>query len=402
MRQVNGHGAELTALLIAPDRAMAEQLESTLAAGRAFQVVAEMRSYPPRQILDIRLRQFAPEVVLLDVASDFALAAELIRGLSQMQPPVHVVGLHWRSDPEVLLATLRAGATEFLYAPFDPAGQREAALRIRRLRQPGAGPCCEPGKLLVFASAKPGSGASTLALQTAVALRRLSGQRVLLGDFDYMAATASFYLGLQPVSWPAEGAVAGADSPEASWGALIQQAHGIEVLPAPSPSGCDPIEPARLHDFCEYARSHYQWAVLDLPPIFHRWSLLALSESDQGFVVTGLDLPGLHMARKALRMLAQLGFARERIQVLVNRSGKGDELRISDLEKVINCPAHASFPNDYVSIERVLTLGRPLEPDCELGRAVEEFASRLCGASLGGKTRVGMAVGALPALSQST
>lgn len=398
MRQPNGPGPELTALLIAPDRALAEELTHKLAEGRAFQVVADLRSYPPRQTLEIRLRQFAPEVVLLDVASDFAAAAELIRCLSQARPPVHVVGLHSRSDPEILLAALRAGATEFLYAPFDAAAQREAALRIRRLRHAEPEARRDPGKLVTFASAKPGSGASTLASQTAFALRRMTGQRVLLVDFDFMGATTSFYLGVQPARWPAEPG----GSPEFPWAAAIEQAHGLEVLPAPEVSAADPIEASRLHDFCEYARSLYDWVILDLPPIFHRLSLLALSECDQGFMVTGLDLPSLHMARKAVQMLGQLGFARERFQILVNRSSKADGLRISDLEKVINCPAHASFPNDHVSIERMLTLGRPLDPGCELGRAIEEFAGRLSGVSQSGKKRSPLALNALPVFSQGT
>ena len=43
---------------------------------------------------------------------------------------------------------------------------------------------------------KPGSGASTLAMQTAYALRRASGKRVLLADFDLMAGSLGFYLKL--------------------------------------------------------------------------------------------------------------------------------------------------------------------------------------------------------------
>jgi len=401
VERTNGHAGELTALLIAPDRALAEALLRSLPEAGVFQILAELRSYPPRQTLEIRLRQFAPEVLLLDVASDFATAAELIRSLSHHRPPVHVVGLHLRNDPDALLGALRAGASEFLYAPFEPAAQREAAARIRRLRQPEAGAAREPGKLLVFASAKPGSGASTLASQVAFALRRLTGRRVLVADLDLLGATISFYLRLAPSAWMREALAEGDRFEPNRWRAMVEHAHGLDVLPAPPAPPSEAVEPGRFHDFCEYARRLYDWVILDLPAIFHRLSLLALSECDRGFLVTTLELPSLHLARKAIRLLGQLGFSRDRFQVLVNRSGKGDAVRIQDLEKVINCPAEADFPNDYFSLERMLTLGQPLDPEGELGRAVEQFAGRLAGVAAGETKRSGLLPNALPALSQS-
>ncbi len=402
MTQPNGQGPELTALLIAPDRDLAAALTRSLPEARAFQILADLRSYPPRQTLEIRLRQYAPEVVLVDVASDFGVAVELIRCLSHQRPPVHVVGLHVRNDPDALLGALRAGATEFLYAPFEAGAQQEAAARIRRLRQPEAAPQRQPGRVVAFASAKPGSGASALASQTAFALQRLSGRRVLVADLDLMSGTISFYLKLKPGAWLVEALTDSGRMDPARWSWLVENAHGLDVLPAPLSPAVEPLDPARLHELCEYARQLYDWVILDLPTIFQRFSLLALSECDQGFLVTTLELTSLHLARKAVRMLTHLGFARERVQVLVNRTGKDDGLRLPDLEKVIQSPAQASFPNDSVSLERMLALGEPLTPESELGKAVEEFAGRLAGVVQSEKKRGGVVLDALPIFSQSS
>ncbi|MCX6625406.1 MAG: pilus assembly protein CpaE, partial [Acidobacteria bacterium] len=54
----------------------------------------------------------------------------------------------------------------------------------------------EMGKVIVFSSAKPGSGASTMAAQTAFALKKISNRRVLLADFDLLGGTIGFYLKL--------------------------------------------------------------------------------------------------------------------------------------------------------------------------------------------------------------
>src|SRR5262245_19549258 len=88
----------ITALLIAPDRALADAFLGTLPQTRAFQILADLKSYPPRQTVEIRARQLKPNVVLLDLASDLNAAVDLIRYIVTLTPQVHVVGLHTAND----------------------------------------------------------------------------------------------------------------------------------------------------------------------------------------------------------------------------------------------------------------------------------------------------------------
>src|SRR5687767_13166466 len=161
---------ELTALLIAPDRQLADQFLASLQGGKRFQILADLKSYPAQQALDIRLRQMKPDVVLLDLGSDLEAASALIPMVVAARPAAHVIGLHPNNNADAIVRSLRLGATEFLYAPFDQQIQTEVVARIRRMRQPEpAAMEREMGKVVAFSSAKPGSGASTLASQTALA-----------------------------------------------------------------------------------------------------------------------------------------------------------------------------------------------------------------------------------------
>src|SRR5215467_3857027 len=136
MARASNSQTELTSLVIAPNRELAQMFAATLPTTRAFHILAEMKSYPPAQTLDIRLRQLRPDLVFLDLATDLEKAAELIEFVATVKPPVYVVGLHTHNDSDAILRSLRAGATEFLYAPFDAEMQREALGRIARLRKP--------------------------------------------------------------------------------------------------------------------------------------------------------------------------------------------------------------------------------------------------------------------------
>src|SRR6266851_6087419 len=171
---------QIAALLIAPNRDLAQQFTAALTDTHAFQILADLKSYPPPQTLEIRARQLKPDVVLLDLSTDLATAVELIRFIVGLTPPVHVLGLHTSNDSQAILQSLRAGATEFLCAPFDPAIQRAAVARLRRLCAPEPVAPAKTGQVIAFSSAKPGSGASTVATQTAFALQRLTGKRILL------------------------------------------------------------------------------------------------------------------------------------------------------------------------------------------------------------------------------
>jgi pilus assembly protein CpaE len=391
--------SELSAVLIAPNRELAHQFRQTLPETRAFQILADLKRYPSEQTLEIRLRQLRPEVVLLDLSADLETAEALIQLMAAYRPPVHIIGLHHSNDPEMVLRALRLGAGEFLCAPFDPAVQREAAAAILRLRQLDSQAQSEPGTLIAFSSAKPGSGASILACQLALALKKATNGRVLLADLDLTGGTVAFYLGLRHRYSFLDALDRSEQMDPSIWNSLVVQGRGVDVLPAPGVPNDVAVEPGRLRQVLEQAKRLYDWTILDLPAIFHRTSLLALAESDRAFLISTSELSSLHLARKAVSLLRQLGIGKDRLQVLVNRVDRGDGMSSSDMEKIFDCPVERCFPNDYASLHRVVTLGQPLEGDCALGKAVDEFARGLGGTARSERRGTGFLLDACPALA---
>ena len=377
MRSRSQNEAEITALLIAPNRQLAQQFLDTLPQTRAFQILADLKSYPPHQTLDIRARQLKPNIILLDLATDLPAAMDLIRWISAFNPPVHVVGLHTSNDSQVILQTLRAGASEFLYAPFDLATQREAIARLRRLVLPEPVVASEGGHAIAFASTKPGSGASTISTQTAFALERITGKRVLLADCDLTGGTIGFYLKLTH-NYSLVDALQHAEHLDpALWNSLTVNYGGVDILPAPAAPYADAVDPARMRMLLDQARHLYDWVVVDLPTVFNRVSLVAISECERAFLISTAELPSLHLTRKALTMLDQLGFPKERIHVVVNRVSRRDSMGSEHIEGLFGCKVHASLPSDYFSLHRVVTLGQPLGAEGDLGKAIESLAARL-------------------------
>lgn len=390
---MTARGPALTALSIVPDRALGAQLSAAISSTGIFQILSQFSSYPSHQALEIRLRQTKPDVILLDVATDLEVACELIRSVSSLNPHIHIVGLHVRNDSDAVLKSLRMGASEFLYAPFDARIQNEAATRLRRLLEPSPAENIKPGTVIAFASAKAGSGASTLAAQTAFAIRRATGKRVLLADFDLMGGMIGFYLKLTNTKSLLDALAAAEQLNDGVWPEFVALAEGLDVLPAPETPYAGRVDGARLHAVLEHARMNYDWVVIDLPLVFQRLSLMTISESDRAYLVTTSELPSLHLARKAVTLLEQLGFPNERFQIMINRINKRDEIAGSDIERLFNCSVDARIPNDYFSLHRAVTLGQPVEAHCELGKAIEHLAIRVSGS--GSAERKGAAISEL-------
>lgn len=368
---------ELIALMISPDREMAEQFNAAVTRSGAFQVVADLKAYPSHHSLEIRLRQIRPEVVLLDLASDRDLAADLLRCLTSSHSSVHVVGLSPTNDREILLNALRLGASEFLHAPFDGEHQDAAVSRLERLRQPDAVTEAPLGVVTVFSNTKPGCGASTLALYSALALRRLTGKRVLLADLDLRGGIAAIQGRSECRSSILDAIDMAAELTPAVWSSLVSDLNGLDLLASPDVPFTGQIDSERLNAVLHFARTQYDYVLIDLPIVFDRSSLVAFAVSERAFLVSTPELPSLHLARRATQLLQQLGFPKDRFQILLNRVNRKEDISRMNIEKLFNCSVYCDCPNDFYSLNRALTSGEQLDPSSEFSKAVNHLASSL-------------------------
>ncbi len=373
--------AQLATLAILPNRVLGQQFVRVLSQSRAFQIVAEWTSYPSVSTLETHLRQSRPEALLIDVSTNLQQAAELIETISAFGRTLPVIALHVANDGEALLRCLRAGATEFLYPPFSVEMQRESVARISSLFPRDDVRPKRRGSLVVFSSTKPGSGASTIAAHAAFALEAVTSDRILLVDLALWSGTMRllFKLPETPSLTDALRAVdANALHPCAeTWSSLVRRKRRVDLLPSPVSPSVENPDPSKLRKILECARQVYDWVVVDLPTVFNRLSLLLLPESDHAFLVTTAELPSLHLTRKAVSLLGQMGLSLESFHVVVNRVGKADQIALQAMANVFKAPVYASFPNDYLSLHKALSVGEPLGP-CSLERALMDFARSVC------------------------
>jgi pilus assembly protein CpaE len=391
--------AELAALLIAQDRDLAQQFHLSVSQTRAFQIVEDLKRYPSEQMLETRLRQFRPAVVLVDLAADPETGFSLIRFLASRTPPVAVIGLDHTSRPEIVMRALSLGAGEFFAAPFEASTQRDAVANILRQKRPEPAEAA-PGRVIAFSSAKPGSGASVVACHAAYSLARLTGKRVLLADLDLAAGTVGFYTRVEQGHSFLDVLGQTNEADAAMWSRRVVHSSGVDVLPAPPVPGAFPDDPMGLRQALDRARRSYDWTVIDLPSIFHRVSLMVLAEADSTFLVSTTELPSLYLARKAIHVLAGAGFAPDRFEMVVSQIGRKEGMSGSEIERILGHAVTASLPEDHGGLHAAVALGEMLKADGTLGKAIEQLAGRLAGLAPTGKRKHDFVLEPGPALAR--
>src|ERR1044071_9747002 len=128
-----------------------------------------------------------PDLILLDVMLpklDGYQVATKIRTEEGQTGHVPIIMLTAEREVEKRVRGLRAGADDYLVKPFHPA---ELLARIKSLLvrfAPRETPVGRPplGRILAFYGAKGGVGTTTIAINSAIALHRELGRRVVLVD----------------------------------------------------------------------------------------------------------------------------------------------------------------------------------------------------------------------------
>src|SRR5271157_3401588 len=187
-----------------------------------------------------RTQTFAPDVILVDIASDgitSALrAAEL---LHQELPDAAVFAVGPMTQPQLIVSAMRAGVREYIERPTTTTDLLEAFVRLTTTRRkPGREG--SRGKVFTIVNAKGGSGATTVAVNLALALQSVHHSTALV-DLAPLGHCA-LHLNLKPIftAWTRPCSTA-------SWLVTIAVCRYWPAPPIPLPSSPPlPILPASL------------------------------------------------------------------------------------------------------------------------------------------------------------
>jgi pilus assembly protein CpaE len=288
--------------------------------------------------------------------------------------------------PQLKVQGLRSGADDYLAMPIHPV---ELVARVRRLlarfarRPEGAVGHRGPGRAQVLAlyGAKGGVGATTIAINLAIALHKVQRRRVVLVDADLQFGDHRVFLDLGTDKRSIlDAVIAPAIDTELLRSVVVRHESGIDLLLAPtSPETAEHVSVEHHHmaQIVEVLRTIYDYVVVDLDMRLDDHALDVIAAAERLVVVMNADLSCIKNVRLVLETLAQLDVPNERIELLLNRSNAYTGITPRSLEAVLKRPIAYQVVNDYRAAITALNSGEPFmhaRSDAPVSRSVVELA----------------------------
>jgi len=324
-----------------------------------------------------KTRAFAPDVVLVDIMSEGVTSTlRAIELLRQELPDAAVFAVGPMTQPQLIVSALRAGVREYIERPTTTTDLLEAFVRLTTTRRkPGRE--SSRGKVFTIVNAKGGSGATTIAVNLALALQSIHHSTALV-DLAPLGH-CSLHLNLKP-SFTVSDAITNLHRLDSSLLDSFMARHdrGLQVLAgAAIPSAVEPSASdfARLLDTM---LGSFHYIVVDASSRLDSATRLVSNLSEKILLVAHADVASLWSAGRVAQYLGESG-SRDRFALVLNRYRKVPGFDEAQTEAAIGAPVLWRVPNQYFAVSTAIDRGVPLvqQGNTEFARSISGLATLL-------------------------
>ncbi len=295
-------------------------------------------------------------------------------------PGITIFAVGDLNQPTNIVGAMRAGAREFLDYSSSREALVEAFVRFSATLS-RAQRSASKARVFTFLNAKGGAGATTTAVNTAVALQETHG-RVVLVDFASIGH-AALHLNLRP-QFSIVDALQNLHRMDGSLldGLMTPYKNGLHLLAGsqhPHSNVPTSSELARLFDLLV---SQYHFVVLDCSGRMDAITQMICDLSNAVLLVAQTDVVSLWSANRIQGFL-QDGAGRDRLRLVLNRYKKIPGFDDEDVAKATNCKVLWKVPNNFQVIGPAIDKGSPVaaQNHHEIARCYQALAAELAGAT---------------------
>jgi len=373
--------SRISCLIIETDQEGIRQID--ILSKRIGAIEVRWKTHSVQTGIDI-IRKHLPEMVIVGLGQTPDIMIESISAMAKDFPFLYLVALSDRSDSDLILRTIRAGAHDFLCKPvkeIDLRAAAEKAFKLKATRKESVG---RGGKILSVFSNKGGNGTTTIAVNLADALVRLTGKKVALVDLVLSHGDVTMFFNVNS-SYSILDLAKNAEKADYDFlhTLLVRHASGVYILAEPPMiEDAEQISPDQVRDVLSTLRSMFDYIIIDTPHQFDERTLTALEMSDIVLLVSLLNLPSLKNTQKCLELFGRIGLRDERVRLLLSRYLPNDEIPKESIEGIMNTPVFFSVPNDYPTVISSINRGKLLSevaPDKEVTKSFDRMAELLEG-----------------------
>lgn len=237
--------------------------------------------------------------------------------------------------------------------------------------------------IVSFLGTKGGTGTTTLAVNCAADIRRLSQRSTVVVDLKNGPGDVALFLGLRPRHsvLTALDQLAWID-PSTLRRFVVEHDCGLHVLSAgddygrPAPREADYVE-----QLLRALNTLYDFVILDAGSSLMPPSTTALQLSDAIILVANPDVPCLRNLQRIIDAVKSVGVGSERLKIVLNRASDFGVLSTAQIEHVIGFNISHTVNSDYRTVASAVNSGVPVAAlrVSELNAQLETIARALAG-----------------------
>jgi pilus assembly protein CpaE len=352
--------AQLAASIISADEEFKRQVSRLLRAGGVPVGIMEGRG----------IEGGAPDVYVVDIRGDLSSGMAAIERLRASHPAAAIFAIASGADPELILRAMRAGANEFFaWTPGNASAATAmeesfhgAVRRTAARREAAHAGARQPCVTHVFLGAKGGAGTTTVAVNCAVELARLTKRPTVIIDLKPCLGEVALFLGVRP-RFTILDAVENLHRLDKDFLTELVSRHksGLDILAGSEqfdrPNAQDS---GAIEELLRVLGRLYDYIVIDAGNMINSISVAALYAADTVFLVTNPDVPSIRNAQRLVDRVRQIGAGSERVKILLNRSSDQPVIAPKQIETALGYSIHHTFTNDYRTVSTALNSGVPL------------------------------------------
>jgi pilus assembly protein CpaE len=301
-----------------------------------------------------------PDLVIVDGRNQHAYALSEIERLRIAAPSVSIFMVALESNPDLILQAMRAGANEFFGWPPSQNTFQEAIHRLTSRRN--ASSTHPRATTIAFVGAKGGTGTTTVAVNCAVELARLSKRPTMIVDLKAGLGEVTLFLGVRS-RYSLLDAIDNLHRLDNEFlkELIVKHKSGLEILAGSDhfdrPSGS---EAGAVEQVLRLLAQQYEHIVVDTGSQLNLSATTALYMSDSIYLVANPDVPSVRNAQRLLDRIGQLGACSERVRILLNRAQEPYPIPPDQIENALGRKIDHTFPSDYRTVSTALNSGVPL------------------------------------------
>jgi pilus assembly protein CpaF len=236
--------------------------------------------------------------------------------------------------------------------------------------------------VISIVSRKGGTGRSFIAVNLAVAMRRITNRPILLLDLNLpYSGDCLMQLGLGSATSVADYAARISFlTPAAIEGKIAKHPLGIHVLPA-----CTRVELYRLVTpevilrFVEVVSELFAYIIVDHGAEIGEEDFAILDRNTLSVIVMEPDLLAMNQTRKLSEFMRAIHYPADRLQYVVNKFTGEGKITLEILQANVDKPILGVIPEDRESVQESLLSGQPVQRNRKLpvSMAIDEIADRV-------------------------